>query len=60
MRIEGRRIHIAGSADKDTPEHLLRYAHELVATLVQELSKEGATFLVDVGKEPLSRPDDPS
>lgn len=60
MRIEGRRIHIAGSADKDTPEHLLRYAHELVATLVQELSKEGATFLVGVGKEPLSRPDDPS
>src|SRR5260221_8955222 len=60
MRIKGRRIHIAGSADKDTPEHLLRYAHELVATLVQELSKEGATFLVGVGKEPLSRPDDPS
>ncbi len=60
MRIDGRRIHIAGSADKDTPEHLLRYAHELVATLVQEFSKEGATFLVGVGKEPLSRPDDPS
>jgi len=60
VHIEGRRIHIAGSADKDTPEHLLRYAHELVATLVQELSKEGATFLVGVGKEPLSRPDDPS
>jgi len=58
MRIKGRRVHIAGSADKDTPEHLLRYAHELVAHLVQELSKEGATFIVGVGKEPLARPDD--
>jgi len=60
VRIEGRRIHIAGSADKDTPEHLLSYAHELVAHLVQELSKEGATFILSVGKEPLSQPENPS
>lgn len=60
MRIEGRRIHIAGSADRDTPEQLLRYAHELVDHLVQELSKQGATFIISVGKEPLSQPDNPS
>ena len=60
MRIEGRRIHIAGSADKDSPEQLLRYAHELVAHLVQALSKEGAIFLVGVGKDPSAHPDDPT
>lgn len=58
MHIQGRRIHIVGSANKDTPEHLLRYAHELVTHLVQKLCKEGATFIISVGKEPLSQPDD--
>ncbi len=60
MRIEGRRIHIAGSANKDTPADLLRYSHELIAALVRALSKEGASFVAAVGKEPLARPDDPS
>jgi hypothetical protein len=60
MRIEGRRIHIAGSSAPDTDDQLLLYAHELVASLVHALSKEGAIFLLNVGDEPLVRPDDPS
>lgn len=60
MRIAGRRIHIVGSAAPDTNDHLLLYAHELVASLVRALSKEGATFLLNVGDEPLARPDEPS
>src|SRR5207248_117122 len=35
-------------------------SHELIAALVRALSKEGATFVAGVGKEPLARPDDPS
>ena len=60
MKIEGRRIHLAGSADAGTPNHLLRYAHDVVDTLVRRLAKAGATFLVGVGKEPLAWPDDPA
>jgi hypothetical protein len=58
MEIRGRRIHIAGSAAPDTPDALLRYAHELVEGLVRSLGRAGATFVVGAGKEPLVRPDD--
>jgi hypothetical protein len=60
MEIRGRRIHIAGSAAPDTPDALLRYAHELVDGLVRSLGRAGATFVVGVGKEPLARPEDSS
>lgn len=58
MKIEGRRIHLTGSADACTPDPLLRYAHGLVDNLVRTLASVGATFLVGVGKEPLARPED--
>lgn len=56
MEIEGRRIHIAGSAARDTDHELLGYAHELVRELVRSLGKEGATFALGVGGEPLADP----
>jgi hypothetical protein len=59
MRIEGRRIQIAGSADRAMPAPLLRYAHDLVAELVRVLAAEGATFVLGVGREPRAY-DDPS
>lgn len=56
MEIRGRRIHIAGSAARDTDHELLSYAHELVRELVRSLGKEGATFALGVGGEPLADP----
>jgi hypothetical protein len=60
MRIIGRRIQISGSSAPDTNDQYLRYAHELLASLVRALSKEGANFILNVGDEPLARPDDRS
>lgn len=60
MEIKGRRIHIAGSADPEASDSLLRYAHELIEALVRSLGRAGATFMVGVGKEPLARPEDGS
>ena len=60
MHIKGQRIHIAGSASKDTSPNLLKYAHELIFELVKKLVAEGATFIVNVGKEPLSEPNTPA
>jgi hypothetical protein len=54
MRIAGRRIHIAGSADPAVSPSALRYAHELVSLLATRLAGEGARFVLAVGKEPLS------
>lgn len=56
MEIKGRRIHIAGSAARDMDYELLGYAHELVRELVRTLGKEGATFALGVGGEPLADP----
>src|SRR6478736_10227412 len=52
MQIRGRRITIAGSAAPDADIALLRYAHELVDSLVNRLCAEGALFSVGIGKEP--------
>jgi hypothetical protein len=54
MKISGRRIHIAGSADPGTPAATLRYGHELIEQLAARLAGEGARFVLAVGKEPLS------
>src|ERR1700730_14368603 len=54
MKIAGRRIHIAGSADAGTLPSGLRYAHELIGHLSTRLASEGARFVLAVGKEPLS------
>ncbi len=58
MEIRGRRIHIAGSAARDTDHELLGYAHELVRELVRTLGSEGAIFALGVGGEPLADPGD--
>lgn len=58
--IKGQRIHIAGSATKDTSPNLLKYAHELIFELVKKLAAEGATFIIGVGNEPLSEPNTPA
>ncbi|HSH82163.1 MAG TPA: hypothetical protein VLA19_26855 [Herpetosiphonaceae bacterium] len=58
MKIKGRRVHLAGSADAATPDPLLRYAHDVIDKLVRTFAAAGATFLVGVGKEPPARLDD--
>lgn len=58
MEIRGRRIHIAGSAARDTDHDLLDYAHQVVRELVCTLAREGATFALGAGGEPLADPGD--
>lgn len=60
MRINGRRIHIAGSATRERPIELLQYAHALIEGLVDVLARREAQFVVDVVNEPLADENDPS
>jgi hypothetical protein len=62
MKIEGRRILIAGSADPQSPENNLTYAHTLVSELTQALAQRGANFIVTFGSDPklTNRVDGPS
>ena len=57
MRIQGRRVLIAGSASSACDPGRLAYAHELVRELVRRLALEGATFVVLVGGEPRTSSD---
>ena len=52
MKLLGRRIHLAGSADPEADEVKLAYVHSLVYDLVTTLAQEGAAFVVPFGKEP--------
>lgn len=52
MKLHGRRILIAGSADVQTPETDLLYAHKLIRELARDLVAMGASFVVSFGKEP--------
>jgi hypothetical protein len=54
MKLSGRRIHIAGSADAQCDTTVLSYAHCIVSELTRTLSRAGAVFLVDFGREPRS------
>jgi hypothetical protein len=62
MRPRGRTFLVAGSADAQTPETDLLYAHALVRELTRALAGEGARFVVPFGKEPRleGREDGPS
>ena len=62
MKMHGRRILIAGSADVQAPEADLFYAHALIRELVRDLAATGAAFVVSFSKEPLldGREDGPS
>ncbi len=53
MILDGRRIHLVGSAAGNCDPARLAYAHEVVVALVSELCRHGAAFLVPLGKEPL-------
>lgn len=62
MNLNGRRIHIAGSANPETDSMKLKYIHALVSELTAALATEGATFVIPFGKEPFLRdcPEGPS
>jgi hypothetical protein len=62
MKLHGRRILIAGSADPETPEKNLQYAHALVSELAGALAESGANFVAAFGTEPRlkGRQDGPS
>lgn len=62
MNLQGRRIHIAGSADVEADEKKLTYVHSLVSELTTVLAGEGASFVIPFGSEPLlkERTDGPS
>src|SRR6202140_5378822 len=55
MYLRGRRIHIAGSADRDTSPELVGYAQDLVREGWAGLARAGATFVGRAGKEPIGR-----
>ena len=57
MKINGRRVCIAGSASLAADPALLKYAHELVARLVAELTSQGGLVLCGAGKNPRLRDD---
>lgn len=52
MDIDGRRIHIAGSASPNADRQLLSYGHNLLYQITKTLAAKGAMFLVQVGGEP--------
>lgn len=62
MKLEGRRILIAGSADPESPKVNLTYAHTLVSELANALAVKGANFIVSFGNDPKlkGRADGPS
>lgn len=56
----GRRIHISGSVVDDltvAPTEDLRAARDLISTLVKELIRRGANFVVSVDAEPMRKVD---
>ncbi|HZU12181.1 MAG TPA: hypothetical protein VFB58_05015 [Chloroflexota bacterium] len=59
MDVRNARIHIAGSAAATTVSaDRLRYAHSLIAALVDRLARDGAAFVVTPDREPRMDPDD--
>ena len=51
MRIDGKIVHISGSASNRTESTRIEYGHELIRSLVNKLQRMGARFLIQVGKE---------
>lgn len=52
MRLIGRRLHIAGSAHSSTDPARIVQAHGIVRRLVRGALREGATLVVQAGREP--------
>lgn len=59
MNLNGRRIHIAGSANRATEPSLVCYAHDVVRELVTQAAAKGANFLSGIGYEPRIQDDEP-
>ena len=51
MKLDGKIVHISGSASVSTESTLIEYGHELIRSMVNSLLKKGARFLIQVGKE---------
>ena len=51
LRIDGKIVHISGSASDRTESMLIEYGHELIRSLVNKFLRKGARFLIQVGKE---------
>lgn len=58
VQLNGRSIHIAGSANRGVPANVLRYSHRLISVIVEQLALQGARFVVGVGKEPRQNEED--
>jgi hypothetical protein len=52
MKLAGRRVQIAGSANKATSAEVIRYGHRLVAQVVRGVLVEGGGLVLAVGREP--------
>lgn len=52
MRLIGRRLHIAGSANKNIDPAKIVHAHDIVRQLVRMALQEGATLVMQAGPEP--------
>jgi hypothetical protein len=52
MKLQGRRVHIAGSAKLDAQLPALTYAHDLIERVTERLALAGAGFVIQLGKEP--------
>ena len=53
----GRYIHLAGSASKSRNAALIRYAHDLVRSIVSEILRSGGGLVLFAGKEPVQAAD---
>jgi nucleoside 2-deoxyribosyltransferase len=58
MKISGRRIHLAASANPKTPQANLDYGHRLITAVCEHLALAGAGFVLSLGKDP--RSEDPT
>lgn len=52
VKLAGRRVQIAGSANKATNAEVIRYGHRLVAQVVRGVLVEGGGLVLAVGREP--------
>jgi hypothetical protein len=52
LKLAGRRVQVAGSANKATNAEIIRYGHRLVAQVVRSVLAEGGGLVLAVGREP--------
>jgi hypothetical protein len=52
VKLAGRRVQVAGSANRATNAEIIRYGHHLVAQVVRSVLMEGGGLVLAVGREP--------